>query len=155
MNIVTAYYESLIGALEITGTERGILTVGFAENTPDELCALPKCLTECVSQLDEYFKGSCTEFSLSLIPEGTPFQQEVWQQLLKIPFGETRTYHDIAAAVGKPRGAQAVGRANALNPIAIIIPCHRIIASDGKLTGYAGGLWRKEWLLRHEGALMF
>lgn len=154
MNILTAYYDSIIGCLEITGTDNGILTVRFLETPPSQFPENPECLQECVKQLDEYFRGMRTQFSLSLIPQGTAFEQEVWQQLLQIPFGETTTYHHIAAALGKPKGAQVVGRANGANPIAILIPCHRVIASDGKLTGYAGGLWRKEWLLRHEGALI-
>jgi methylated-DNA-[protein]-cysteine S-methyltransferase len=154
METKTVYYESTIGCLRITGTEEGILTVSFVETAGSPSNDLPECLQLCVQQLDEYFQGTRTTFSVNLIPQGTEFQQQVWQQLLRIPFGETTTYHHIADALNKPRGSQAIGRANALNPIAILVPCHRVIANDGKLTGYAGGLWRKEWLLRHEGALI-
>lgn len=152
--MATTYYRSDIGLIEITGTDEGIVAVGFAEIATQQRSSSPAFLQECVEQLDEYFQGERTTFSLKLIPKGTAFQQQVWQQLLKIPYGETATYQDIAVALGKPNASQAVGNANANNPIAIIIPCHRVIGNDGKLTGYAGGLWRKEWLLKHEGALM-
>jgi len=152
--MMTAYYNSLIGLMKITGTAAGILTVGFIEEESSESETVPDCLQPCVQQLDEYFQGTRTTFTVNLIPPGTEFQQRVWQQLQSIPHGDTTTYHQIAAALGIPNGSQAVGRANGANPIAILIPCHRVIGNTGKLTGYAGGLWRKEWLLRHEGALM-
>ncbi len=154
MPMMTAYYNSLIGLIKITGTVAGILTVGFVEDIPSGSEAVTDGLQACVQELDEYFQGARSSFSVKLTPEGTEFQQRVWQQLLTIPFGETTTYQHIAAALGIPNGSQAVGRANGANPIAILIPCHRVIGNTGKLTGYAGGLWRKEWLLRHEGALM-
>jgi methylated-DNA-[protein]-cysteine S-methyltransferase len=154
MTPYTAFYDSVIGTLKITGTDAGILTVGFIETEISLSDSLPDCLRECVKQVDEYFRGTRKSFSVTLLPQGTDFQQQVWQQLLRIPFGQTTTYQQIAAALGNPKGSQAVGRANGTNPIAILIPCHRVIGIDGKLTGYGGGLWRKEWLLRHEGALM-
>ncbi len=106
------------------------------------------------TQLREYFEGSRDSFQLELAPDGTEFEQRVWQQLLKIPKGSTTSYGDIAKKIGDDKASQAVGRANGKNPIAIVIPCHRVIGSDQKLTGYAGGPERKEWLLKHEGALL-
>lgn len=110
-------------------------------------------LTEAARQLEEYFAGSRTAFDLPLAPEGTPFQQKVWQALRAIPYGKTSSYADIARAAGCPKGFRAVGMANNRNPIPIIIPCHRVIGSDGSLTGYAGGLPAKRFLLSLEGAI--
>ena len=104
-------------------------------------------------QLAEYFAGERTAFELPLAPAGTPFQRNVWDALLAIPYGETRSYGELAAAVGKPGAARAVGRANHDNPIGVVIPCHRVIGAGGALTGYAGGLDRKRYLLELEGAL--
>jgi methylated-DNA-[protein]-cysteine S-methyltransferase len=105
------------------------------------------------AQLGEYFAGERTEFDLPLAPHGTPFQLAVWAELTRIPYGETASYGEVAAALGKsPVASRAVGLANGRNPISIIVPCHRVIGADGSLTGYGWGLERKEWLLRHEGA---
>jgi methylated-DNA-[protein]-cysteine S-methyltransferase len=106
---------------------------------------------EVMRQLDEYFGGQRHEFTLQLTPEGTPFQQQVWAELLRIPYGTTISYQQLAERVGKPNAVRAVGRANGTNRIAIIIPCHRVIGSDGSLTGYGGGIDLKVSLLRHEG----
>ena len=106
-----------------------------------------------LAQLGEYFAGERTAFSLPLAPSGTAFQQAVWSALGSIPFGDTLSYGALAARLGRPGAARAVGLANGSNPIAIIIPCHRVIGADGSLTGYGGGLPRKRWLLEHEGAL--
>jgi methylated-DNA-[protein]-cysteine S-methyltransferase len=103
-----------------------------------------------VMQLDEYFAGRRTSFDLPLQPKGSPFELKVWDQLLQIPYGETRSYGDLARALGDPGAAQAVGAANGRNPIAIIVPCHRVIGADGNLVGYAGGLDRKRFLLELE-----
>ncbi len=103
-----------------------------------------------VDQLEAYFCGALHEFRVPLDPDGSPFQIAVWKELLRIPFGETRTYGDIAKAIGQPRSARAVGLANNQNPIAIVIPCHRVIGANGSLTGYGGGVTRKKWLLTHE-----
>jgi methylated-DNA-[protein]-cysteine S-methyltransferase len=107
-------------------------------------------LQACVQQLTEYFEGKRTEFSLKLNPRGTPFQQTVWNALLEIPFGTTKTYKELTNSLGNPLAIRAVAAANGKNPLWIVVPCHRIIGSDGSLTGYAGGLWRKKWLLEHE-----
>jgi methylated-DNA-[protein]-cysteine S-methyltransferase len=113
----------------------------------------PGILAEACAQLGEYFAGARTTFDLPLAPEGTPFQQRVWQALCAIPFGETATYRTIARTLGDANATRAVGAANGRNPIGIVVPCHRIVGTDGSLTGYAGGLDRKRWLLRHEDAV--
>ena len=145
-----AFYQSEIGLIEIIGTETAITSLNFVDDDCTDSTAVHPTLEECVSQLDGYFQGTRREFELELAPAGTPFQQQVWQELLKVPFGQTVSYLDIARAIGNEKAVRAVGSANGQNPISIIIPCHRVIGSDGKLTGYGGGLWRKEWLLDHE-----
>lgn len=111
---------------------------------------IPKELKPAVDQLAEYFEGKRTHFELKLNPEGTEFQKKVWKKLEEIPFGKTISYQQIANQLGDPKVIRAAASANGKNPIAIIIPCHRVIGSDGSLTGYAGGLHRKKWLLEHE-----
>ncbi len=107
------------------------------------------------AQLGEYFDGRRRSFDVPLSLEGTDFQQQVWAALLRIPFGETRSYAALSAALGKPRAVRAVGAANGRNPVSILVPCHRVVGSDGSLTGYAGGPERKRWLLCHEGVSPF
>src|SRR6476660_1550804 len=111
-------------------------------------------LLKAEQQLREYFEGQRQIFSLDLDFDGTEFQKKVWNALLTIPFGETRSYGDIARQIGNPKSVRAVGAANGKNPIPIIVPCHRVIGSGGDLTGFGGGLERKRWLLEHEGALL-
>lgn len=118
----------------------------------DEHDTPPDVQTPATVQLGEYFDGSRTEFELELDLEGTEFQLAVWREVEKIPYGETRTYLEIATALGDPNLTRAVGAANGANPVAIVIPCHRVIGADGSLTGYAGGLHRKRWLLELESA---
>ena len=144
------YYSSEIGPIEIVGTENGILSIGFLKEKSMNDSEIHPCLEECIEQIDEYFRGTRREFSINLQLQGTDFQKKVWSQLMKIPFGETSSYKDIAASIGNEKAVRAVGNANGKNKIAIIIPCHRVIGSNGKLIGYASGLWRKEWLLSHE-----
>ncbi|MDL1893259.1 methylated-DNA--[protein]-cysteine S-methyltransferase [Sphingobacteriales bacterium CHB3] len=110
-------------------------------------------LREIERQSGEYFNGTRKDFDLPLDQKGTAFEKDVWNALVKIPFGETRSYGEVAAQLGKRGAARAVGRANGMNYIPIIIPCHRVIDGDGNLHGYGGGLWRKRWLLEHEGAI--
>lgn len=151
-----AYYKSEAGVIEICGNDEGITEIGFVKDgfVPDsESANVHPSLRECYNQLDEYFKGDRKEFSVKLKLQGTEFQKQVWSELLKIPYGKTATYKDIAIAVGNPKAVRAVGGANNRNNIGIIIPCHRVVGSDGSLTGYAGGLDKKEWLLRHEGII--
>jgi len=153
MKTYKAYYKSPLGFIKIVGTQDSILALDFvAEILPGD-DDLPFCVKECVKQIDEYFKGQRKEFFLKLNPQGTKFQRLVWRQLEKIPFGKLVSYREIASIIGNPKACRAVGSANGKNPIAIIIPCHRVIGSDGSLTGYGGGLWRKEWLIAHERGL--
>lgn len=147
--IYTTYYKSPIGPIEIKGNAKGISSLYFLEE--DKVCLdTPDCLIECVKQLDEYFKGIRKDFSLKLNINGTEFRKKVWQKLQNIPYGETCSYLDIAKSIGNEKAVRAVGGANHNNNISIIIPCHRVIGSSGNLTGYGGGLWRKDWLLKHE-----
>ncbi len=145
-----AYYQSELGPIQIKGTKNGVTHVVFVDEKPTEFPEVHPCLRECVSQLDEYFKGKRKEFSIKLQPQGTEFQKQVWKQLTKILFGETASYKDIAVAMGNGKAVRAVGNANGSNNIVIIIPCHRIIGSDGTLVGYGSGLDKKQWLLDHE-----
>jgi methylated-DNA-[protein]-cysteine S-methyltransferase len=148
------YYPSEIGLIKIVGDEASIKFLDFVEAEAQDSninqADLPRVISDCLAQLDEYFRGKRVEFSLKLDPEGTKFQKAVWRQLTTIPYGQTVSYLDIAKKVGDEKSGRAVGAANGQNPISIIIPCHRVIGSDGKLVGYGGGLWRKEWLLKHE-----
>jgi O-6-methylguanine DNA methyltransferase len=150
--ITYAYFHSPIGFIELQGDGEALTAARFVE-APTQAHMPDKTLMEAIHQLTAYFSGELTVFDLPLRFKGTPFQLSVWEQLLRIPFGETRTYSQIAAALGNPGAARAVGAANAANPIVIIAPCHRVVAAGGKLGGYSGGMWRKMWLLRHEGAL--
>ncbi len=150
MQTFRACHRSEIGFLEVVGNQQGILAIIFGVDEFESDRNLPAPMTECLRQLDEYFKGRRRKFSIPLLLEGTDFQKAVWRQLQKIPFGRTASYGDVARAVGSPKAFRAVGNANNKNPIPLIIPCHRVIGSDGKLVGFGGGIWRKEWLLDHE-----
>ncbi len=149
------YYSSPIGIIEITGNEEGIASLYFIDVKKEDSPVISPILKECLYQLDEYFKGIRKEFGLKLNPQGSEFQKKVWNQLLGVPFGKTTSYLQISKQIGDSSATRAVGNANGSNPISIIIPCHRIIGSNGKLTGYGGGLWRKEWLLNHEKNTIF
>lgn len=131
----------------LTGVEFGRIDYLSLEQVPNDL------LLEAAHQISEYFAGKRREFDLPLAPEGTEFQRSVWSGLRDIPYGETRSYGELAAAIGNPKAARAVGLANNRNPISIVIPCHRVIGADGALVGYGGGLNVKQALLRLEGAL--
>lgn len=146
----TAYLHSPVGYLKIMGDEHGVTAVRFmdSEIVPSEI--IPESLLSAITQLKEYFSKTRTEFQLKLNPEGTEFQKKVWKLLKGIPYGKTNSYQQMANALGDPKVIRAAASANGKNPIAIVIPCHRVIGSDGSLTGYAGGLYRKKWLLEHE-----
>ncbi|MDR9418600.1 methylated-DNA--[protein]-cysteine S-methyltransferase [Gracilimonas sp.] len=147
-----SYLESPIGYLRILSNGNAITEIKFMDSDGPED---PDTHTESArTQLREYFSGTRDTFQLDLQPQGTEFEQKVWEKLLEIPTGSTVTYGTIAQRIGDSKASQAVGRANGKNPIAVVIPCHRVIGSDNKLIGYAGGLKRKEWLLKHEGALL-
>ncbi len=144
--------SSPVGPLHLIAHERALTGVYF--RTPIALDAGPSSgrsmLERAARELDEYFAGRRRTFSVPLEATGTPFQLRVWRALSAVPFGETRSYSEIAAAIGHPRAVRAVGAANRANPHAIMVPCHRVIGADGTLTGYGGGLANKTWLLAHE-----
>ena len=147
-------FESPIGRLTIFANSGGITEIRFPNNSAPlvaESRQKNKYLNEAIEQLNAYFDGYLKTFDLPLSLHGTDFQNAVWAQLQKVTHGTTASYGQIAAAMGKPKAARAVGMANNKNRIPIIIPCHRVIGSDGSLTGFAGGLEAKRWLLRHEG----
>lgn len=143
--------QTPIGILEIKGDSAGLVSVVFTEKkTVASSQPIPLTLKNVVSQLIEYFENKRTVFDLLLNPQGTNFQKKVWLELQTIPHGKTKSYQDIANQLSNPKVIRAAASANGKNPLAIIIPCHRVIGSDGSLTGYAGGLHRKKWLLAHE-----
>lgn len=144
------YLFTDIGALEVTGNEKGIVSVTFVDNVDTTAACVTSVVQECITELSQYFGGRRTEFAVRLNPGGTKYRSLVWHALREIPFGQTASYKDIAVAIGRPKSARAAGGAIGHNPIAIIVPCHRVIGSDGSLTGYAGGLDRKRWILEHE-----
>lgn len=145
----TAYYKSKIGYIKILSTKSNILSVNFVKTKKSKNSDI-RILKQCLKQLDEYFSGHRRKFSVNIVLTGTNFQKMVWRQLQKIPYGYTVSYKDIARAIRNKNAVRAVGSANNKNKIVIIIPCHRVIGSDGKLVGYGGGLWRKKWLIKHE-----
>ncbi len=147
----SVYIETPLGTAIISGDKNGINSVSVTqelEEIPSK--EIPAHLQDAVNQLTEYFEGKRTDFDLKLNPTGTDFQKKVWEELLNIPYGKTTTYLDMAKRLGDPKCIRAAATANGKNPLWIIVPCHRVIGSDGSLTGYAGGLWRKKWLLDHE-----
>lgn len=146
------YYSSPVGELEIRSQDDAITMVGFLRDEKQTEKPTP-IIETCIQELEEYFYSGRKFFDINLKFIGSEFQQKVWNALSEIPYGKTTSYGDIASKVGDPKAAQAVGLANGQNPIAIIVPCHRVIGKDGSMVGYGGGLDRKVWLLRHEGAL--
>lgn len=144
-----SFIESPLGIAKIVGDENGISEISVLSEGA-VTTEIPAQLQECVSQLREYFDGQRNHFDFKLNPQGTDFQQRVWQELLNIPFGKTMSYLDLSKKLGDVKAIRAVASANGKNPLWIVVPCHRVIGTDGSLTGYAGGLWRKKWLLEHE-----
>ncbi|NEM98037.1 methylated-DNA--[protein]-cysteine S-methyltransferase [Pontibacter burrus] len=150
-NFYTSSLHTPIGYLNITTTDTHLVSCLFSDVAYPTTAEQPVIMQQTIAQLTDYFAGKRKEFDLPLQPEGTDFQKKVWGQLNTIAFGKTASYMDVAKAVSGEKAIRAVGAANGRNPICLIVPCHRVIGSDGSLTGYAGGLWRKEWLLNHEG----
>jgi methylated-DNA-[protein]-cysteine S-methyltransferase len=146
------YCDSPIGPMRVHTVAGAITAVEFVAS-PGTAQQPDAVAVEAARQLAQYFDGRRRKFDLPLAPQGTAFQRAVWQQLLAVPHGNVTTYGRIAAAIGRPRAARAVGLASGRNPITVLIPCHRVIGSNGRLTGYGSGLWRKEWLLKHERSL--
>ncbi len=158
--MTTIYFDSPLGIVQISGDDMGVSTisctdVSSAENRlamqPDDLIAEPVRLA--AEQLRAYFSGERQTFDFPINPAGTTFQQTVWRALLDVPFGTTVSYLALTRRLGDEKAIRAVASANGRNPLWIVVPCHRIVGSDGSLTGYAGGLWRKKWLLEHERVL--
>lgn len=153
--IHTVYYSSPIGTVLLQAEDEYLTVVSFRDDvsiTETGITTSP-ILKTTIQQLDEYFAGTRKQFDLPLQPDGTAFQQKVWDQLIKIPYAETVTYLHMAKRLGNVKSIRAAASANGKNPIGIIIPCHRVVGADGKLTGYAGGLHRKQWLLEHEAKM--
>ncbi|OIQ23573.1 methylated-DNA--[protein]-cysteine S-methyltransferase [Lacinutrix sp. MedPE-SW] len=146
----TCYINSPLGVAKIIGDVNGINSVSILNSNEKISNNIPEVLEDCVLQLNEYFNGDRKQFSLKLNPIGTAFQQRVWKTLQTIPYGKTISYLELSKQLGDIKAIRAVANANGNNPLWIIIPCHRVIGSDGSLTGYAGGTNRKQWLLEHE-----
>jgi methylated-DNA-[protein]-cysteine S-methyltransferase len=145
----TTYIKTPIGIAKIVGDENGVSLISVSDEGIISL-EIPTILQEPVSQLHDYFEGKRTNFTFKLNPSGTEFQEKVWNELLEIPFGKTMSYLELSKKLGDVKAIRAVASANGKNPLWIVVPCHRVIGTDGSLTGYAGGLWRKKWLLEHE-----
>ncbi|OBQ55007.1 methylated-DNA--[protein]-cysteine S-methyltransferase [Tamlana sp. s12] len=141
-----------LGYAKICGDENGINSVSISNSEAKETEIIPHVLKDCTRQLQEYFNGERQRFQLPLNPEGTDFQKKVWKYLEQIPFGKSLSYLELSKQMDQPKAIRAVANANAKNPLWIIVPCHRVIGSGGSLTGYAGGLHRKQWLLNHESS---
>ena len=145
-----AYIKTPLGITCITGDAFGISKISILDDEVPVSDAIPNDLKEAVTQLQEYFAGNRNHFDFKINPSGTDFQRRVWEALLKIPFGTTTSYQALSLQLGDIKAIRAVASANGKNPLWVVVPCHRVIGSDGSLTGYAGGLWRKKWLLEHE-----
>lgn len=148
----TVYIKTPLGSAKITGDENGIAVISISDEEEVSL-EIPMVLQQAVIQLNEYFEGKRNDFSFILNPKGTDFQQKVWHALIEIPFGKTMSYLELSKKLGDVKAIRAVASANGKNPLWIVVPCHRVIGTDGSLTGYAGGLWRKKWLLEHENPI--
>ena len=148
-----ALYDSPLGLLLITATPEAVSSIEFVTEAPAHLNQprfVPACLEQCRQELQEYFSGHRLTFSFPMQAAGTEFQQQVWELLAAIPFGQTVSYQWLAVQLNNPGAIRAIGSANNKNKLTIVLPCHRVIGSNGQLVGYAGGLWRKQWLLHHE-----
>ncbi|HEY9184361.1 MAG TPA: methylated-DNA--[protein]-cysteine S-methyltransferase [Salegentibacter sp.] len=147
------HLKTPLGIAKISGSKEGISEIKILEDTQQLTSDVPGELLPAVEQLEAYFRGELKDFNLKLNLEGTEFQKKVWNALLKIPYGTTVSYLELSKQLGDVKAIRAVASANGKNPLWIVVPCHRVIGSDGSLTGYAGGLHRKKWLLEHEGVL--
>ncbi len=146
----SAFIPTPLGVAKLEGDENGLQTITVLDGEEELTKVIPEVLEDSVYQLKEYFGGQRKDFTLEINPQGTDFQKRVWKALLNIPFGKTTSYLALSKTLGDVKAIRAVAGANGKNPLWIVIPCHRVIGSDGSLTGYAGGLHRKKWLLEHE-----
>lgn len=149
--MATYCIETPIGYATLVGDENGLSSITISDSVLENPKIIPQELEEAIKQLTSYFSKDLKTFNLKLNPRGTEFQQKVWKAILEIPFGKTLSYLDLSKKIGDVKAIRAVANANGKNPLWIVIPCHRVIGTDGSLTGYAGGLDRKKWLLEHEG----
>lgn len=157
-SVYTTFYHSPIGLLKISGTEKYISEVSFydkAQKPTGRKKNMPPLMIQCVEQFIQFFQGERRIFELPVYQPGTKFQQSVWNELTTIPFGKTISYLELARKTGDTKAVRAVANANGKNNLAIIVPCHRVIGSNRELIGYAGGLWRKKWLLEHEAKVAY
>lgn len=143
------FLKCTLGIIKVVADEKGITEISISD-LGEVSVSIPKQLEEVVTQLQDYFEGKRNIFNLKLNPKGTDFQKKVWKELLNIPFGKTISYLELSKKFGDVKAIRAVAAANGKNPLWIVVPCHRVIGTDGSLTGYAGGIWRKKWLLEHE-----
>lgn len=159
MSIAIAYYKSPVGILELRSNGDALSHLLFCnswkgnpidESVIDFTVPPSSAIKNCIAQLDEYFAGKRMEFTMNIVQEGTAFQQTVWAELCNIPYGNTISYLELSKRIGNVKAIRAVGTANGTNHVSIIVPCHRVIGSNGSLVGYGGDLWRKKWLLEHE-----
>ena len=148
--LIKGYIETPLGTIRVSGSQEAVRSIHFMDEKVADPANPAGEVQKCLEQLDEYFQNMRREFTVKIAFEGTTFQKQVWEYLTKIPFGNHRSYMDIAKYLGDVKKIRAVGTANGANPLAIVVPCHRVIGSDGSLVGYAGGVWRKKWLLEHE-----
>lgn len=150
--IYSTYYDSPLGKIILQSTATALIKLDFFDGQTIQYPAapVPSILRQCIKELNEYFAKKRMAFSVPLSQEGTVFQLSVWNALKTIPYGTVKSYFDIATQIGNPKAVRAVGMTNGKNPIGIIVPCHRVIGKNGKMVGYASGIWRKEWLLDHE-----
>lgn len=148
--MVECYIDTPLGTTHIVGDTEGISVISVLNKEKPDSPTIPVELQDCAHQLQEYFDGKRKAFNFNLNPKGTTFQKEVWQKLLEIPYGKTISYLELSRTLGDEKAIRAVANANGKNPLWIVVPCHRVLGTDGRLTGYAGGLHRKQWLLNHE-----
>ncbi len=155
MACFVGFMESPLGRIRVSASGKGITEVHILRGTEEsgESCPSP-LVQDCLDQLEEYFRGERTRFDVALDLVGTPFRMSVWQALLRIPFGQTLSYGELARDIGNAKASRAVGGANHHNPVAVIVPCHRVIGADGSFVGYGGGQEKKVWLLEHEKAVL-
>jgi methylated-DNA-[protein]-cysteine S-methyltransferase len=146
----TAYLKTPLGIAQISGDANGISAISILDSEKEISAEIPATLQLAVRELGAYFSSKQTDFTFKINPKGTDFQQRVWKELAQIPYGKTVSYLELSKKLGDTKAIRAVASANGKNPLWIVVPCHRVIGSDGSLTGYAGGLWRKKWLLEHE-----
>lgn len=144
------FYDSPVGILKLVSNATHLKSISFCNKKENDSEIIPEILLETINQINEYFSGKRKIFNLKTDPEGSSFQKTIWKLVLNVPYGETTSYNEISRQTGIKGNVRAVGSANGKNPLPIIIPCHRIIGSNGKLTGYSGGLERKKWLILHE-----